>query len=48
MTTSDPKTKAPVTEKGKYLVFRKQADGAWKAVEDTFMSDAPRRGEAVK
>jgi len=49
MTTSDPKTKAPVTEKGKYLtVFRKQADGAWRAVEDTFMSDAPRRGEAVK
>jgi ketosteroid isomerase-like protein len=49
MTTSDPKTRAPVTEKGKYLtVFRKQADGAWGAVEDTFMSDAPRRGEAVK
>lgn len=42
MTVSDPKTKAPVTEKGKYLtVYKKQADGTWKAVEDTFMSDAP-------
>ena len=42
MTASDPKTKAPVTEKGKYLtVYRKQADGSWKAVEDTFMGDAP-------
>src|SRR5450432_1986973 len=34
MTTSNPKTKAPVTQKGKYLtVYRKQADGTWKAVE---------------
>ena len=42
MTTSHPKTKAPMTEKGKYLtVYRKQADGTWKAVEDTFMADAP-------
>ena len=49
MTTSNPKTKAPVTEKGKYLtVFRKQADGTWKAVEDTFMADAPPPGAAAK
>jgi uncharacterized protein (TIGR02246 family) len=42
MTTSDPNTHAPVTEKGKYLtVYRKQADGNWKAVADTVMSDAP-------
>ena len=42
LTLSDPKTKAPFVEKGKYLtVYRKQADGTWKAVEDTFMSDAP-------
>jgi uncharacterized protein (TIGR02246 family) len=35
MTTTDPNTKMPVTEKGKYLtVYRKQADGSWKAVED--------------
>jgi len=49
MTTSDPKTKAPVTEKGKYLtVYKKQTDGSWKAVEDTFMADAPPPGEAGK
>ena len=42
MTVSDPATKAPTTEKGKYLtIYRKQTDGSWKAVEDTFMSDAP-------
>src|SRR5713101_9070419 len=49
MTTSNPKTKAPVTEQGKYLtVYRKQVDGTWKAVEDTFMADAPPPGEAAK
>ena len=48
MVISDPKTKAPVTEKGKYLtVYRKQADGTWKGVEDTFMSDAPPATEAT-
>ncbi len=49
MTATDPKTKAPTTEKGKYLtVYRKQAGGTWKAVEDTFMSDAPPPGETGK
>jgi len=49
MTTSNPKTKAPVTQKGKYLtVYRKQADGTWKAVEDTFMADAPPPAAAAK
>jgi uncharacterized protein (TIGR02246 family) len=49
MTVSDPKTKAPVTEKGKYLtVYAKQPDGAWKAVEDTFMSDTPPPSETSK
>jgi ketosteroid isomerase-like protein len=39
---TNPKTKTAETEKGKYLtIYRKQADGTWKAVEDTFMSDAP-------
>jgi ketosteroid isomerase-like protein len=49
MTVSNPKTKAPTTEKGKYLtVYKKQADGTWKAAEDTFMSDAPPPAEAAK
>jgi ketosteroid isomerase-like protein len=49
LTTSNPKTKAPATEKGKYLtVYRKQTDGTWKSVEDTFMSDAPPPGDAGK
>jgi uncharacterized protein (TIGR02246 family) len=42
MTTTNPATKAASEEKGKYLtIYKKQADGSWKAVEDTFMSDAP-------
>jgi uncharacterized protein (TIGR02246 family) len=41
MTTTNPKTKKPVTDKGKSLtVYRKQADGSWKAVADTYNSDA--------
>ena len=41
-TYSDPKTKKPVTEKGKYVdVYQKQADGSWKVVEDIFNADAP-------
>jgi len=40
MTVSDPKTKKPVTDKGKYLtVFKKQADGSWKAIADMINSD---------
>jgi uncharacterized protein (TIGR02246 family) len=43
-TMSDPKGK-PMTDKGKYLtVWKKQADGSWKAVEDTFNSDLPLPG----
>jgi uncharacterized protein (TIGR02246 family) len=42
MTTTDPKTKKPQTEKGKYItVFKKQADGSWKAIEDMLNGDAP-------
>jgi len=42
MTTTDPKTKKPVTDKGKYLTaYKKQADGTWKAVADMTSSDAP-------
>ena len=35
MTYMDPATKKPKTESGSYLtVYRKQADGSWKAIED--------------
>ena len=42
MTMTDPKTKKPMTDKGKFVtVYAKQADGSWKAVADTFNSDSP-------
>jgi uncharacterized protein (TIGR02246 family) len=41
MTMTNPKTKKPMTDKGKYLtVYTKQADGSWKVVADTFNSDS--------
>lgn len=41
MTMTNPKTKKPVTDHGKYLtVYMKQSDGSWKAVADTFNSDS--------
>ncbi len=41
MTLTDPKTKKPMTDKGKYLtVYMKQPDGSWKASADTFNSDS--------
>jgi uncharacterized protein (TIGR02246 family) len=46
MTMSRPKDKTAVTEKGKYLtVFKKQADGSWKAVADMINSDMPSQRE---
>ncbi len=40
LTTTDPKTKKPVTEKGSGLVvWQKQADGQWKALVDVPVSD---------
>jgi uncharacterized protein (TIGR02246 family) len=42
MTSTNPKTKKPATDKGKYVtVFKKQADGSWKVVADIFNSDGP-------
>jgi ketosteroid isomerase-like protein len=42
MTTTGPATKKPVTDSGSYVtVFRKQKDGAWKAVLDINTSEAP-------
>ncbi len=41
MTMNDPKG-APINDKGKFVtVYRKQADGKWKAIVDTFNSDLP-------
>lgn len=48
MTMTDPKTKKPVTEKGKYVtVYKKQADGSWKAIEDIDNADAPAASVAA-
>jgi uncharacterized protein (TIGR02246 family) len=42
MTMTDPKTKKPVTDHGSYVtVYKKQADGMWKAVSDINVSDLP-------
>ena len=42
MTMTNPKSKKPAPDKGKYLtVFKKQADGTWKAVADMVSSDGP-------
>ena len=42
MIMTNPKTKKPMTDKGKYLtVYTKQTDGSWKAIADTFNSDSP-------
>jgi len=47
LTMSDPKNKQPVTQKGKYMtVYRKQADGSWKAAAESINSDAPVPGAA--
>ena len=42
LTLTDPQTRKLVTDKGKYVtVYRKQADGNWKAVSDIVNSDLP-------
>jgi len=42
MTVTNPKTKKPVEDKGSYLtVYKKQADGSWKSIEDTTSSEIP-------
>jgi uncharacterized protein (TIGR02246 family) len=48
-TMSGPKGKKPITEKGKFLtVFKKQADGSWKAVADMWSSDSAAPGAEQK
>ena len=47
MTYTDPATKQPKTETGSYLtVYRKAADGGWKAVED-FTTPGPATAPAM-
>jgi uncharacterized protein (TIGR02246 family) len=46
-TMTDRKTKKVLTEKGKYVtVYKKQADGKWKAVADIWNEDATPRAKA--
>ena len=48
MTSTDPATKKPKTENGSYLtVYKRQADGAWKAVEDFITPGAPAAAETA-
>jgi uncharacterized protein (TIGR02246 family) len=42
VTVTDPKTKKVLAEKGSYVeVYKKQADGSWKVVEDINTPEAP-------
>jgi uncharacterized protein (TIGR02246 family) len=42
LTITNPQTKKPLNDKGKYLTtFKKQADGTWKVVADMVSSDIP-------
>ena len=48
ITTTDPKTNKPVDGQGSYLtVYKKQADGSWKATED-FITPGPSPATASK
>jgi len=45
LTSTNPKSKKPETEAGKYLtVYKKQVDGSWKAIDDMLNADAPAVG----
>lgn len=40
MTVTNPKTKKPVDDKGSYMtVYKKQADGTWRVIEDMTSSE---------
>jgi ketosteroid isomerase-like protein len=42
LTATDQASKKPATEKGRFVaIFRKQADGAWKAIQDINNAEAP-------
>ncbi|MBZ5727504.1 MAG: DUF4440 domain-containing protein [Acidobacteriia bacterium] len=42
LTASDPASKKVATEKGRFVtIFRKEADGSWKAVQEISNAEAP-------
>jgi len=42
MTMTSPATKKPMTDRGSYVtVYKKQADGSWKAISDIATSEVP-------
>jgi uncharacterized protein (TIGR02246 family) len=42
LTATDPASEKATTEKGRFVaIFRKEADGSWKAVQDINNADAP-------
>jgi uncharacterized protein (TIGR02246 family) len=42
LTATDPASKKAITEKGRFvIIFRKEADGSWKAVQDINNAEAP-------
>jgi len=44
LVATDPASKKAVTEKGRFVtIFRKMADGSWKAVEDISNAEAPAK-----
>jgi len=44
LTATDPANKKAATEKGRFVtIFRKEADGSWKAVQDINNAEAPAR-----
>ncbi len=48
MTMTDPASKKPVNDHGSYVtVYRKLADGSWKAVSDIATSEAPPAAPAA-
>ncbi|MFI4950725.1 MAG: YybH family protein [Caulobacterales bacterium] len=48
LTTTDPRTRTPVTQTGSYVtVYKKQADGSWKA-EDDIATNTPRPSAIAK
>jgi ketosteroid isomerase-like protein len=41
LTATDPASKEAVTEKGRFVaIFRKEADGSWKAVQEINNAEA--------